>query len=115
MDDRRIEEMLKESLSPSDETMVRVERRARQELSRKRAGRWIANWKTVLASIAILIIIFGNISDYRCRAEIIAMTNGADSKITAPLNADSLLAQRRQMEELLTQLPVSEKDLRGAI
>lgn len=117
MDDKRIEEMLRESLSPSDETMVRVERRARQELHSRQtrpAFRFFA-LKPMLAAAAILVIIFGNISDYHCRAEIIVMTNGADSKITAPLNANNLLAQRRQMEKLLTQLPTSEKDLKGVI
>lgn len=115
MDDRRIEEKLRESLSPSDETMVRVERRARQELhSRKTrpAFRFLA-LKPMLAAAAILIIIFGNISDHHCRAEISAMMNGSGSKTMSPMNINNLLAHRRNTEKLLAQLPDSEKNRRG--
>ena len=110
MNDKRIEEMLKDSWSPNppDGMKERILRRSREEIARKHASRWtfcIANWKPVMAAIAILLVIITNISDYRCQERISAMMDGSPQRITAPISADSLLARKHRMEELLARLP----------
>jgi len=116
MNDNRIEEILKESWSPHppDGMKERILRRSREEIAHKRT--WVfpvANWKSALTTAAVLVIVFTNVSDYQCQKRIAAMMDGSKSRLTAPLNADSLLAQRREMEELFAWLPVSEKDQKG--
>ena len=50
-------------------------------------------------------VILTNVSNHLCRKRISAMTDGSTPGLTAPLSADSLLAQRRGIEELLARLP----------
>ena len=107
MDDKRVEKILKESWSPNppDGMRERILRRGREELAPKRRIPWITNWKPVLAAAAVLLVILTNFSDYRSQARISALMDGSQQRITVPQGADSLLAQRRRMEELLVRLP----------
>ena len=116
MNDKRIEEMLKESWSPHppDGMKERILRRSREEISRKRTRIFmVANWKPALATAADLLVILTNVSDHLCQKRISAMTDGSTPGLMAPLSADSLLAQRRGIEELLARLPVSVEDRKG--
>lgn len=108
MNDKRIEEMLKENWSPNppDGMKERILRRSREEIARKHSRVFlVANWKPVLAAVAALLVILTNVSDYRCQTRISAMMNDPSQQIAAPISADSLLEQRRRMEELLARLP----------
>jgi hypothetical protein len=108
MDDKRIEEMLRESLSPSDEAMTRLECRAHQELAAKRCLRpalGILTWKTALATLGILVIIMSSVIDGSRQKRITLMTGGGHSSMICDLNKGGFLERKREMESLLAQAP----------
>ena len=108
MNDKRIEEILKESWSPHppDGMKERILRRSREEITHKRTRVFpVANWKPALATAAVLLVILTNVSDHLCQKRISAMTDGSTPGLRYPVSADSLLAQRRGIEELLARLP----------
>ncbi len=106
MDDKRMEGMLRESWSsePPDGMRERVLRRARAELSRATRPA-IFQWKPLLATLAIIVVLVTNVSDHCRQSRMTAMMGGESLKITAPLDPASLLLQRRAVEGLLAQVP----------
>ena len=108
MDDKRMEEMLRESWSPEppDGMRERVLRRARAELGQPTRPA-IFQWKPLLATLAIVIVLLTNISDQCRQSRMTAMMDSESLKITAPLDPASLLLQRRAVEGLLAQVPTA--------
>lgn len=106
MDDKRMEEMLRESWSPEppDGMRERALRRARAELGRATRPA-IFQWKPLLATLAIVIVLLTNISDHCRQSRLTAMMDSESLKLTAPLDPASLLLQRRAAERLLAQVP----------
>jgi hypothetical protein len=119
MDDKRIEEMLRESLSPSDDAMTRLERRARQELTAKRSGRpayGFLTWRTALATLGILVIIMSSVIDGSRQKRITLMTGGGHSSMMCDLKKGSFLERKREMESLLARVPADhllQEELKG--
>ena len=113
MDDRRLEELLRDSWSPlpPEGMRERVLRRSREELARRRPRiAWLVGWKPALAAVAVLFVLMMNISDYATSRRIAALTDGVTTKITAPAGPDTMLRQRMEMAELLAQAPASRTD-----
>ena len=107
MDDKRIEDMLRESRQPEppDGMRDRVLRAARQELTRShRRGIRSLGWKPLLASLAALIVLLTNVADHRVQTQIAALTDGHSRTITAPVNRD-FLRQRREIADMLALTP----------
>lgn len=108
MDDKRIEDMLRESwkAEPPDGMRDRVLRAARQELTRShRRGIRSLGWKPLLASLAVVIILLTNIADHRVQTRLAALTDGhSTTNITAPVNRD-FLRQRREIADMLALNP----------
>ena len=106
MDDKRMEGMLRESWSPEppDGMRERVLRRARAELGRPTRPA-IFQWKPLLATLAIIVVLVTNVSDHCRQSRMTAMMDSESLKITAPLDPASLLLQRRAVEGLLAQVP----------
>ena len=108
MDDKRIEDMLRESwkAEPPDGMRDRVLRTARQELTRAdRPLARVLRWKPLLASLAVGIVLLTNIADHRVQTRLAALTDGhSTTNITAPVNRD-FLRQRREIADMLALSP----------
>ncbi|MCX6377624.1 MAG: hypothetical protein NTU88_16595 [Armatimonadetes bacterium] len=107
MDDKRIEDVLRESwkAEPPDEMRDRVLRAARQELSRAdRPLARVLRWRPLLASLAVVIVLLTNIADQRVQTRLAALTDGHSRTITAPVNRD-FLRQRREIADMLALTP----------
>jgi len=108
MDDRHIEEMLRESWKPEppEGMRERVLRRARQELAR--SGRpviGISRWRFAAASLALLAILLTGLSDAARQSRLSAMMDGASSpKITASYEG-SWLGWHRELKKSLALTP----------
>lgn len=115
MDDKRIEEMLRESWAtqPPDGMRERTLRRARAELRRRRRPA-ILQWKPLLASLAVLILLATGISDHCRQSRLSLMVGSSPSKIVMPPEGN-WLKWRREMERSLalvspdTGLPNGQK------
>lgn len=113
MDDRQIENMLRDSWDPQppDGMRERVLRRAQEQSARSRSGRPIlgtARWKLALAGLGIAVVLLGNISDYARQSRIAQMMDGVSSTGVA-VGERSLLEQRREIEKLLAQALVDDR------
>jgi hypothetical protein len=108
MDDKRIEDMFRESRQPEppDGMRDRVLRAARQELVRsRRPGIHLLRWKPLLASLAALIVLLTNIADQHVQTRLAVLTDGhSKTNITAPVNRD-FLRQRREIADMLALNP----------
>lgn len=95
MDDKRIEQLIRESgvLEMPDGMRERVLRRSFNELPKKRAI--IQYWKPILACAAILFVIFANVSDTMVQ-ERLASDIGKTPARTI-YTADSLLSWQREI------------------
>ena len=110
MDDRRIEEMLRESWKPEppDGMRERVLRRARGELAHSRQPvLGMSRWKFALASLGLLVILLANISDHARQIRLSATMHGSPlTKMTAPYTVKGdLLAWRREIQRSLVLAP----------
>ena len=107
MDDKRIEDVLRESWQPEppDGMRDRVLRTARQELTRAhRPLARVLRWRPLLASLAAVIVLLTNIADHRVQTRLAALTDGHSKTITAPVNRD-FLRQRREIADMLALSP----------
>ena len=83
MNDKLIEQKLRESFSPEPPAGMRerVLGRAGQELSpaqsRMRAP-WFMNWRLAMATAGVLVVLTGNVSEY-CRGARLAALSGSGS------------------------------------
>jgi hypothetical protein len=111
MDDKRIEDMLRESRQTDmpEGMKDRVMRAARQELAHH-SKRFIVprlRWRPMLAAGALLIVLLTNVADLRLESRLQALTDGAPThNMTTPL-LPGILRQRREMVGLLAQVPVN--------
>ena len=107
MDDKRTEGMLRESWAPEppEGMRERVLRRARAELGQPTRPA-IFQWKPLLATLAIIVVLVTNVSDHCRQSRMTAMMDGfSHQRMAAPLDPASLLLQRRAVEGLLAQVP----------
>ena len=107
MDDKRIEDMLRESWKPEplDGMRDRVLRASRQELVHAdRPLARVLRWKPLLASLAAVIVLLTNIADRQVQTRLAALTDGHSRTITAPVNRD-FLRQRRETADMLALTP----------
>jgi len=106
MDDKRMEGMLRESWSPEppDGMRERVLRRARAELGQPTRPA-IFQWKPLLATLAIVIVLLTNISDQCRQSRLAAMTDGfSHQRMTAP-QGGYWLQRRKEIEKSLALAP----------
>jgi hypothetical protein len=105
MEDKKIEELLRESWSPRppDGMRERVLRRSREEIARTRPS--YLGWRPVFATIAILMVFATGISDHFRQERLSRLMDGASPKMSAPFDPSSLLKQRQQIESLLAAVP----------
>ena len=106
MDDKRIEELLRESWSPKppEGMRERVLRRSREELRQTRPTR--IGWRPIFATIAIVMVLGTGISDHCRQVRLAELMDGASpTKMSAPFDPSSLLKQRQQIESLLAMTP----------
>lgn len=113
MDDRRIENMLRESWSPQppDGMRERVLRRAQAESERSRSARpifGVARWQFAFAGLGIAVVLLGNIADYARQSRMAGMMDGASAG-GAAIGTGTLLEQTREIERLLAQAPVDDR------
>ena len=114
MDDRRIEDMLRECRTPKppDGMRERVLRRSREELARQRTNRpllWMSRWKLALASLGILVILATNISDYARQSRLSAMIDGSRPGMSQRVTIEkSLIKKKLEMNRLLVESPSGE-------
>ena len=109
MDDKCIEDMLRESRQPDMPQGMkdRVLRAARQELAHrsKRSITPFLRWKPMLATGALLLVLLTNAADLGLQSRLQALTDGVPSHdMTTPL-LPSILRRHREMAGLLTQAP----------
>lgn len=84
MNDKLIEQKLRESFSPEPPAGMRerVLGRAGQELSpaqsRMRAP-WFVNWRLAMATAGVLVVLTGNVSEYARDARLAALTNSGSA------------------------------------
>ncbi len=121
MDDKRIEEILREScdVDMPQGMKDRVMRSARQELAHHNSRRFAPRWKPVLVSMALAIVLLTNIMDGLTQAHLTKLVGGSSSiGMSAPLdlrallrqhNADALLAMYTGDES--TVLPTGDESL----
>ena len=105
MEDKKIEELLRESWSPKppEGMRERVLRRSREELRQSRPTK--VGWRPVFVTIAILMVLGTGISDHCRQVRMARMMDGASPKMSTPFDLSSLLKQRKQIESLLAVLP----------
>ena len=111
MDDRRIEELLRDDWQPQppDGMRERVMNRARGELLRERSRPTILGmnrWSAVLAALGIVLIILTNVSDHARHSRIAAMMGSDTHRMAAPHpDGKTLFELRRELDDLLASLP----------
>jgi len=114
MDDKRLEDTLRESWRPElpDGMRERVLRAARQGLlSANRPRLRIPRWKPLLAGIAIVIVLSTSIANHQVEVRLAALTDGhPTTSITAPADG-GFLRHRREIARMLALTPA---DARGA-
>ena len=108
MDDRRIEDVLRDSWQPMppDGMRDRTLRLARKELARRQGGRRILGmgwWKIALPALGIMIVILTNVADSRLEERIDAMvcrqsTGGPEAQVAQMISPQEW--QRRQSQIL---------------
>lgn len=105
MNDKKIEELLRETWSPKppEGMRERVLRRSREELRQSRPTK--LGWRPMFATIAILMVLGTGISDHYRQVRLARLMDGASPKMSAPFDPASLLKQRQQIESLLAVLP----------
>ena len=105
MEDKRMEELLRQSWQPKppEGMRERVLRRSREEFRRSRWAK--VGWRPVFATIAILMVLSTGISDHCRQIRLAQLMDGASPKMSAPFDPSSLLKQRKQIESLLAVLP----------
>lgn len=113
MDDKHVENMLRDSWDPQppDGMRERVLRRAHEQSARSRSARPIlgtARWKLALAGLGIAVVLLGNIADYARQSRMAQMMDGV-SAARAAVGKRSLLEQRREIEKLLAQALVDSR------
>lgn len=104
MDDRRIEETLRELWRPEppEGMRERVLRRSRQELERRRDSRTVWRFalrKSAFAALALAVVLAVNVSDHYRQERMSALTQATYAEALP----GGLLRQRRDMEKLLAQ------------
>lgn len=109
MDDKRIEDILRDSCRPDlpHGMRDRVLRAARQELARhpKRSIAPFLRPKPLLATGALLILLLTNIADQRLQSRLETMTDGLPAhNMTTPV-LPGILRQHQEMATLLVQIP----------
>ena len=105
MEDKRIEELLRESWSPKppEGMRERVLRRSREELRQSRPTK--LGWRPVFATIAIVMVLTTSISDHCRQVRLTQLMDGASPKMSAPFDPSILLKQRQEIATLLAVLP----------
>jgi len=105
MEDKRVEELLRESWSPRppDGMRERVLRRSREEIRQTRPTR--IGWRPIFATIAIVMVLGTGISDHCRQMRLANLMDGASPKMSAPFDPSSLLKQRQEIASLLATTP----------
>jgi len=105
MDDKRIEELLRESWSPKppDGMRERVLRRSREELRQSRPTK--LGWRPIFATIAIVMVLATGISDHYRQVRLANLMDGASPRLSAPFDPSGLLKQREEIASLLAMTP----------
>ena len=105
MEDKKVEELLRQSWSPTppDGMRERILRRSREEFRRSRWAK--VGWRPVFATIAILMVLSTGISDHCRQIRLAQLMDGASPKMSAPFDPSILLKQRQEIASLLAVLP----------
>lgn len=107
MDDRRIEEMLRESWTPTppDGMRERILRRTREELLSRRSAP--GRWKLALATIGLLVVLVTGVSDHARQTRLTAMMDGHASSlvIASDMEKASYFSWRREFEGSIAMAP----------
>jgi uncharacterized paraquat-inducible protein A len=106
MNDKQIENLLKECRFPEPPTGMRerVLHRAGRELTHSRPR--LLTWKSALVCAGVLIILVSNCMNFACEKKLAAMTGSGNSSISTTVSKSNLLANRREMERLLADAGV---------
>lgn len=109
MDDKRIEDMLRECWTPAepDGMRERVLRRGREAMAREGTRRPALlgfGWKPALALLALLTILVSGVYDNAYQSRISAMAEGPDSGMmpSATCRVD-MMSNRYELDRLLAQ------------
>jgi len=114
MDDKHIEDMLRDSWSPEppEGMRERVLGRAREELLARKAGRGlrgINGWKLAFASLALFAILVSNLVEYARQERLAAMMDGVTrpqvTVLTYGNRCASLLASSADLDECIAVSP----------
>ena len=105
MNDKQIEQLLKEIWSPKppDGMRERVLRRSREELKHARPT-WLG-WKPAFATVGILMVLASGVSDHCRQVRMARLMDGASPKMSAPFDPAGLLKQRQEIESMLAMSP----------
>jgi hypothetical protein len=117
MDDKRIEDMLRESWTPMEPEGMRdrVLRCSRQELpcnphhvSRGRLRSAVPYWKAGLVALGVLIILLSNVAESARQNRISAMTFGSGTADTS-MCRESPFTRKLEMEKYYAQALAGER------
>lgn len=102
MNDKRIEDILKQSWNPepNDGMRERVLSRAKEIAGRKRMPLIFRQWKTAFAVVGLAIVIFTNVSD-NARQDRMTAIMGGSNEINVPFYKKRLL----ELRDLQAQVP----------
>ena len=109
MDDKRIEDMLRESWQPQppEGMRERVLGRANREVERGSRRTWFPlGWRTALATLGVFVIVLSVISDSARQSRLAALANGGQLQCTSLVASRPItLAQWRGELFKLTENP----------
>lgn len=109
MNDKRIEEMLRECWTPQepDGMRDRVLRRSREELPRRNSRRPVfgfIGWKPALVGLAFLVIIVTGLLDGMYQGRINAMVDGSNpGTMPSAMCKIDLMSRKYELDRLLAQ------------
>lgn len=103
MDDKHIEDLLRESWSPCppDGMRDRILRNSRSELARNRHPKLHTNWKFALVTLSVFIVLATDISDYARQNRLSNMVGGPPSG--AQVSPTNLRERQRYFSELMAK------------
>ena len=118
MDDKHIEDMLRDSWSPEppEGMRERVLGRARQELPARRAG-WgllgMSGWKLAFASLCLLTILVSNLADSARQVRLAALMDGFSQPAVSVAADDRgwmrLPALRGDLDDVVASSPTRDR------
>lgn len=104
MEDRRIEDLLRQSWNPEppEGMRERVLRRGREELSRKRCHWWGMSpftWKLVFASVGVVLVVFSFVAEVVRESRIHSLSNGLPpARVICTEHPGNLLERRKSID-----------------